>query len=455
MLKLNKIIFLLLIFFSSLNAGSMATYFIGTFHESDDKLQEFLIDDITKDEKKSWSLKNKGWELTKFTESLFKNEFSDIINEDKINIVTSKDFRKNTEKIVEQSDNIKDRKIGFLHLESNQRELMHRGTHKTEITMNLTFIQIGEEINRNTEHNSFEVKYSNGISFISRVYTDKKSDKANLVSAYKKAYTKAIEKLLNTIYLDQNKKSTAFGLSQNDLHFTIKSFKVGKKAKELIGKVFKDEKEVTKYCTILFQEALIREIRKDEELDSVVMVYPFSLNKIIFAHWKSYLKKINEVSDSYKDSDADIVIKDIKPVCVDKSKKLNRVKYIDGYHIKSLLGNVSDVVTSKKDKEGSNKAIVSRTYSQVIIPLNEKDKVDGISTDRNIVSKPKTNVAQDSTGYIEANNLKNTQDSFILESVKNSIQDLSFETAKSIKEIVKLRKENIDFKLKNLCKDSL
>jgi len=439
--------YVLLLFLISLQifAKEMPIYFIGTFNENDTMLKEHYINKLD-------GVEDDGWALTRYTEKLLKNDFKHLIKEDKLNLLTAKDFNKNIEKIISSSKiNIKDRRIAFFNLDSDYREFNHHGTRKVELTLNLIFVQIGEEKNRNTEHNSFEVKYSSGVSYISRVYAENVRKDASLFNLYEESFKQTLNKLLNNINNDISRKNTAFGLSKNDLFFIIKSFKVGKKARSLVNEIFDDENVAQNVLMIMFQESLIKKIRENKELDNIVLFYPSKLNKKIFKNWKRYLNKLNKISRTYKDPDARVVIRDIKPLC-ENIKDRGRIKYFDGYHIKALLSSLEQAKTQEED-EAHIKVTTARTLSQVLIPLKNDLNLDALSDRNNQLRKLKLYVGQKSEGIMVANTLSNTRKSVVLTTVNKAIDKLAENAVQGIKKVNSLRKNNLSFKLKYLCKE--
>ncbi len=437
----SYIIYLLLSLNTILFSKNLPIYFIGTFNENNEMLNKNFVQYYGSGEKENWK-------LTKYTEKLLKNDFSSFTNQNAINLMTRKDFKDNIKSIFESGNgSARDRRVGFFNLESSQRFIKYRDEIIVEVTMNLTFIQIGEESNRITQDNSFEIRYSSGIVNISRVNYNQKA----LDGVYRDSYKSALKKLLTNIQNDIAKKDSVDGNSMNDIFYTIKSFKLGKKSKDIISKIFKNDEKAKKFLMVIFQQALIKELRKDKSLDNIVLLYPSSLNKIIWGNWKSYLAELKKVTGGYKDNDAQLIIRDIKPVCIVKNKK-GRTRYFDGYHIKALLGKLDDA-TMKKEKKASAKAIVATTYSQVVIPINESKNIDGLNNLTNKIKKINLNISQDTIGYLQGGDLTKTRNSIVIKAIYNSIEKLAKDTVYDMKKINSHRVENFDFKLNHLCKE--
>lgn len=440
-MKKSYIIYLLLFLNTVLFAKNAPIYFIGTFNENNEMLRKNFVQYYGSGEKENWK-------LTQYTEELLKNDFLNFTNQNAINLMTRKDFKNNIKSIFENANgSSRERRVGFFNLESDQRLIEYGDETMVEITMTLTFIQIGEEPNRRTQDDSFEIRYSSGIVNIRRANYNGRA----LSEIYRDSYKSALKKLLINIQNDISKKDSIDGNGMNNIFYTIKSFKLGKKSKEIISKIFIDDKKAKKFLMVIFQQALIKELRKDKSLDNIVLLYPASLNKVIWKNWKSYLKRLKKVTSGYKDSDAELIIRDIKPVCIARSKK-GRTKYFDGYYIKALLGNLDDI-TTQKEKMASAKAIIATTYSQVLIPLNESKNIDGLSNLQNNIEKIKLNISQETIGYLQADNLTKTRNSIVIKAIHNSIEELAKDTVSDIKKINRYRVENFDFKLNHLCKE--
>lgn len=440
-MKKSYIIYLLLFLNTVLFSKNIPIYFIGTFNENNEMLSKNFVQYYGKGDKENWK-------LTHYTEELLKNDFSNFTNQNAINLMTSKDFKNNIKSIFEKGNgSSRDRRVGFFNLESDQRLIKYGNDTMVEITMTLTFVQIGEESNRITQDDSFEVRYSSGIVNVRRANYNGRA----LSKVYRDSYKSALKKLLTNIQNDMLKKDSIGGNSMNNIFYTIKSFKLGKKSKEIISKIFIDDEKAKKFLMVIFQQALIKELRKDKSLDNIVLLYPASLNKVIWRNWKIYLKRLKKVTSGYKDNDAKLIIRDIKPVCIDKNKKV-RTKYFDGYYIKALLGKL-DEITMQKEKKASAKAIVATVYSQVLIPMNESKNIDGLSNLQNNIEKIKLNVSQETIGYLQADNLTKTRNSIVIKAIYSSIEKLAKDTVKDIKKINRYRVENIDFKLNHLCKE--
>lgn len=416
----------------------MPTFFIGTYNETNEHINKYLL-----------HVKNKkytNWSLTEYTEKLIKNDFKHLINNDKLNILTKKEFSKNIE-LIASNHNMRDRRMGFFHLDTYQSEIITDISNQKSvmITFNLSFVQIGEESNRVNSDDSFEVQYTNGITTINQTAINKKY---TLQDAYKKLFKDSLEKLLITINNDISTKATSSLLSSDQL-FIIKKFKLGKKSKELALKVFKDKVFAEKILMSLFQESLIKEIRKDKELDNVVLLYPFALNKYIFKNWDEYLIRMKEVStSSIKDENAEIVIRDIKPTCVEKQYG-DRVKFLNGSYIEALLGELKETVTDKT-KYQTEKVIKSEALSRIVIPLRDKIKIDALSLENNVIKKAKLNISNTFSGDFVANSLDVIREYEIMNNLRESISKLATKTSKNIKDIVKKRPKV--FIYENFCK---
>lgn len=427
-------------------AASMPTVFIGTYTDSNqDTLTNLVIPNTPS------GVDEGNWNLTSYTEELVKDFKSDL-SSDSFNLVLMKEFSDNLKDIVNNADDI-DKKIGFFNVDTYQNiDVNGAGEELVTITINLIFAQIGEEENRASEQSNFEVRYTNGItvSGVVEIPANDSSREEKLHSAYKNFYLRAVYDLMKIMSSDDKlKKVTSFS-SSDEVFFSIGNVNIGKKAKELIKKVYGDEELAKKQILMMLQENLIQEIRQDKNLDDVILLYPDKLNDIIVNNWSSYLQRMNEVSiDGNKNSDAEVSIRSIKPSC-ELNSKSSRVIPLDGYLIEVYLSELYDIVTEKEDVDSIH-AIKSSLVSRIVISLEAKKKIDGLSLPSDIIKKKKVSVGQANDGYALENSLSSVRKNKVTKTIRKSIKVLSPKLLDMIKEIMK--KRAYGFEYTDFCKE--
>jgi len=437
-----------LFLYTNIFAYELPTLFIGTYNEENKNLIENLVIPNLK------SSKNDRWGLTKYTENLLQNDFKEKIGTKKFNIILKSDFDKNYKKIVTQSDDSADKKIGFFNINTFENSVtLESGQELIYITINLIFAELGEEANRANIQSNFEVRYTNGITTtgVLGVQPGENREK-KLKEGYKKFYKKTLVDLIDNIIHDTSSKKVTSFAGSDDIFFSITRMVIGKKSKDLALKVFKNEEVAKVQILMILQEALIKEIRKDPKLDNVVLLYPDILNSIIFKNWKDYLKRINSVFlDTNKNSSSDIIFRKLKKVC-EKPNHKGSVVYVDGYSIETIINELYDKLVEKKDVN-SVRYIKSSIASRVVLSLRDKKKIDGLSTPSNRLRKKKMAVGQESFGYDIVNKLTSIQKNKITKTVRKSIEKMAPKLKKLILDIVEQREKNIAFSYQEFCKE--
>jgi len=441
-------LFIFLLFSKSLFAYSMPTLFIGTYNENNNKLVKNLVIPNLHNEK------NDRWGLTKYTQYLLKNDFKNNLGPKKFNIILKDDFDKNYKKIVLESDDSADKKIGFFNINTFENSVtLSSGQELVYITINLTFAELGEEANRVNEQNNFEVRYTNGITTTGVLGIQPGDNKQQkLKDGYRKFYKKTLGDLINHIIHDTSSKTVNSFSSSDDIYFSISRLVIGKKSKDLALKVFDSKKIAQEQVLMILQEALIKEIRKDKKLDNVVLLYPDMLNKIIFKNWKDYLKRINSVFlDTNKNNNSNVIIRKLKKSC-EKPTGIGAVTYVDGYFIEAIVNELYDKLVEKKDVN-SVRYIKSSITSRIVLSLKGKNKIDALSTPNNILKKKKMAVGQESFGYDIVNGLMSVQKNKITKTIRKSVQNMAPKLKKLIVDIIKQREKNINFNYQEFCKE--
>ncbi|MFK5881999.1 MAG: hypothetical protein QM482_07275 [Sulfurospirillum sp.] len=447
MKKLHRL--LLYIFFlssGSLLANNMPTLFIGTYNETTHGLEKNLV------APNLLSTRDDGWGLSKFTEKILKNDYKDKLGVGKFNIILKDKFDKNYKKITLQSNDV-DKKIGFLNINTFENSTtLASGQELVYITLNLTFVQIGEEANRVDLHSNFEVRYTNGITttgLLGIQPTDNREKK--LQEGYKNFYKKALGDLIDAIIADKHSKKVK-SFTSDDIYFSIDKIVIGKNSKKLALKVFGDKKSAKEQILIILQEALIKEIRADKRLDDVVLLYPDMLNKRIFKNWKDYLKRINSVFiNTSTDNDSEVLIRKLKKTC-SYIKSGSSVVYVDGYFIEAIVSELYDKLVKAEDVN-SGRYIKSSIASRVVLSIEGKKKIDGMSLPSDIIKKKKMAVGQASFGYNIVNKLSYIQKNKITKTLRKSIEKMAPKLKNLILNIVKQRKKIVDFDYQEFCKE--
>ncbi len=449
--KIKTILFLLLVLVLDIYAREMPTVFIGTYNESNqDTIKNLIIPNSP------LGVKDSHWNLTKFTEELFRNKYKDKIKNNNFNLVLMKEFSTNLKSIANDADvDIGDKKIAFLHVDTYQNvDKMSAGTDLIIITMNLIFAQIGEEANRQTQNNDFEVRYTNGITVDGVLEVDRndKNRDKKIQKAYKDIYIKSIGKLIDIISNDNKPKKVA-SFTSDDIYFTIGKINLGKKSKSLAKKVYGSESMAKKQMMMMLQESLIKNIRKDKNLDDVVLLYPKILNDVIVNNWESYLLRINEISmDGAKNSNGDVYIKTIKPACAsDKSTSAREIS-LNGYIIEAFVSELYDAIAEEADVNSAH-FIKSSFVLRIVIVLDKKHKIDALSIPISIKTKKKMCVGQASDYYNKNQQWSDVRKNKIAKTIRKSIEDVTPKLVVMINDIVKLRKDNLSFKYQDFCKE--
>ena len=420
--------------------GSMPTLFIGTYSEpSENTLRNLIVPNTPN------GVDDGNWNLTSYTEELLK-QFKSDLSSNSFNLVLMKEFSDNLKDIVNDADDL-DKKIGFFNVDTYQNvDVNDAGEELITITINLIFAQIGEEENRVSEQNNFEVRYTNGITVsgvVEIAANDSKRDE-KIHSAYKNFYLRAVYDLMSLISSDSKLKKVSSFSASDDVFFSIGNVNIGKKAKGLIIKVYGDEEKAKKQILMMLQENMIKEIRQDKKLDDIVLLYPDKLNDIIVNNWAAYLERMNEVSfDGNKNNDAEVFVRTIKPSCEMHSKSSREIP-LNGYLIEVYLSELYDIVTEKEDIDSIH-AIKSSLVSRIIIQLKKKQKIDGLSIPSQIIKKKKVSVGQANDGYSIENSLSSVRKNKVTKTIRKSIEVVSPKLVDMIREIKKKRANGFEY----------
>ena len=433
---MNKILIILLFGVIQTFANNFSM-FIGTYAEKEANIEAYLLSD-----KKV--KKNDRWSLTNYTENLLETKYKTKI--EKINLVLKNNFSENTKNLVSSSD-IRDRKMSFIHVDSFHNFVVSANQVASGIiTFNLTYVEIGEEPNRMTSQDTFETRYTKGITLIANTALN---ENFTLENIYKKGFDKALGNLLDSI-IDDNENKVADNISSDDVYFIIQAFNLKNDVKELSKQIFGSESNAKRQLLMMLQESLIRKIRKEVSLNDVVLLYPNTLNEYIFKNWDEYLNKIKNVSQSdLKDRNAQIVIRDIKPVCKDIEFD-GRYEFLNGYRIQAMLTDIADKKVSEDSTE-TEKAIYTSTLGRIVIPLYKKKNINSQSLPSKIIEKPKMYVSQKSIGYKISKRQNTRRDYEIISVIKDNINNLSEKIFVDIKDVIKQRKNKIVM-YENFCK---
>jgi len=430
------------IFMFSVNlyAGSMPTVFIGAYSEpNEDTIRNLIVPNTPA------GVDDGNWNLTSYTEELLR-EFKTDLSSNSFNLVLMKEFSDNLKDIVNDANDL-DKKIGFFNVDTYQNvDVNGAGEELITITINLIFAQIGEEENRVSEQNNFEVRYTNGITVsgvVEVAANDSKRDE-KIHSAYKNFYLRAVYDLMSLISSDTKLKKVSSFSSSDDVFFSIGNVNIGKKAKVLINKVYGDEEKAKKQILMMLQESMIKGIRQDKKLDDIVLLYPDKLNDIIVNNWAAYLERMNEVSlDGSKNNDAEVFVRTINPACETSSKSSREID-VKGYLIEVYLSELYDIVTEKEDVDSIH-AIKSSLVSRIVISLKKKNKIDGLSIPSAVIKKKKVSVGQANDGYSIENSLSSVRKNKVAKTIRKSIENLSPKLVDMIKEIKKKRANSFEY----------
>ncbi len=308
------------------------------------------------------------------------------------------------------------------------------------ITLSLIYAEIGEESNR-VASNNFEVRYTNGVTLdgILQISPNDVDKDTKIQNAYRKFYKKALARLLDVITKDGNSKEISSFSQSDDIYFSIGKVNIGKKAKELANKVYSSEELIKTQILMLLQENLIKEIRKETALDSVVLLYPDTLNEIIIRDWERYLERMNEIfPEGSKNNDAEVSVRSIQPSCDRENINSTREIPLDGYLIELFVSELYDKVTEKEDVDSVH-AIQASMVSRIIIPLRKKEKIDGLSLPLKVLKKKKMTSAQSHEGYVLENSLSDVRKDKVAKLIRKTVEEISPKLVTMIKDIVKLR----------------
>ncbi|MDF1875242.1 hypothetical protein JHD48_05815 [Sulfurimonas sp. SAG-AH-194-I05] len=430
------------------NSDAMPTVFIGTYSaQNQDTIQNLILPNTPS------GVDDGNWNLTHLTQELLRNDFKNKLGENKFNLVLMKEFSDNLKDIVGNKD-ISDKKIGFLNVDTFQNiDHLSSGEELIIVTLSLIFAQIGEEANRESENNNFEVRYTNGITVngVLEIEPNDTNRDAKIQAAYKKFYKQALGDLLDLIAQDTKAKQVT-SFSSDDMFFTIGNINLGKRAKELAFDVYGDEELAKKQIMMILQENLIKEIRQDKSLDDIVLLYPDKLNEIIVNNWGAYLKRMNEVSfDGAKNNDASVLVRKIKPSCVEKENSSRNI-YLDGYTLEVYVSDLYDKFIEEGDVDSVHVIKVSM-IGRIVISVTKKKKIDAMSVPFAVIKKKKTVVAQASDGYTLENSLSSIRKNKTAKTIRKVVSKLSPKLVSLIKDIVKERKNALIFEYKDFCEE--
>ena len=438
-----KLFFVKILFvFASLNlfANSMPVVFIGTYYESnEDTLKNLILPNTP------LGVDEGNWNLTPYTEQLLRTDFKHIFKNSDTQLILMKEFSENVQNIVNNADDL-DKKIAFLNVDTYQNiDTNAAGYELITVTLNLIFARIGEEENRAGENSNFEVRYTNGItvSGVLEIAPGDKSREKKIHNAYRKFYKQALGDLITLIAEDKKVKKVG-SFSSDDVYFSVGNVNLGKKSRELARLVYGSEEQAKKQILMMLQENLIKEIRQDKSLDDVVLLYPAKLNDIIVNNWASYLRRMNEVSmDGSKNSSADVLVRSIKPSCQTKAHSPREIP-LDGYLIEVFVSELYDIVTEKEDVDSIH-AIQTSMVSRIVIPLDVKKKIDGLSTPDDIIKKKKVCVAQSNDGYTLENSMSSVRKNKVTKTIRKSVEKASKKLVVMMKDIVEKRGIGIQY----------
>lgn len=431
--KIANILFIVAIWSSAMFAQK-PVFFIGTYSEQEPDLKKYLINSADK------------WALSKMTEDILKSDFGKLSRNGEFSLVLKKDFKKYQDSF---SQSARDRRVGFFHLSSHAFHLQHKSmnTKNYILLLNLSFVQLGEEPNRITSQDAFEVRYTSSVHFLSQSASSSHKDIKRL---YENSFKQAVKKLLLNMQIDTSRKAID-GLVSNDILFSLQKFNIASKIKEKTKKIFGNNEKLKSFLMSLLQEKLIRRIRKDKNLDDVVLLYPKNLNRHIVKNWGEYVIRINELTrNSLKQKNSQVVLRDIRPVC---SKLLDSglMKYEVGYIIQALLAKVDFVKVEQKSKL---KMYDANTYvmARVLLPLTSKLTINPKSNIKKIDLEIDMSVGAGDSLYevYEDTSQRNFE---AVKSLMYAVDDLSLEIVDEIKKIVQVHRQNIDLKL--FCKEKM
>ncbi len=449
-MKIKAIVFCLVIFSFLGEAKEMPTVFIGTYNESNqDTIKNLILPNTPS------GVKSGHWNLTNLTEDLFRDQYKQKIDNNNFNLILMDEFSNNLKNIVNDADvDIGDKKIGFLHVNTYQNiDKMSAGTELIIITMNLIFAQIGEEANRESQNNNFEVRYTNGITVNGVLEVDKNDPKREekIHAAYRDIYIKALGKLIDIIAHDVKSKKVS-NFTSDDIYFTIGKIKLGNKSKYLAEQVYGDEEMAKKQIMMILQENLIKNIREDKRLDDVILLYPEVLNDVIVNNWESYLLRMNEVSiDGAKNNTGEVFIRTIRPTCRTKKSSPREIA-LNGYVIEAYVSELYDGVAEIAEVNSAH-FIKSSLVLRIVIALEDKKKIDALSIPLDVVKKKKVCVGQASDYYNKNKEWSDVRKNKVAKTIRKSIEDVTPKLVSMMKDVVKLRKDTLSFEYQDFCKE--
>lgn len=443
-------IFIIFILANKLFASSdmMPTVFIGTYNASNnDTIKNLILPNTSSKEKSN------NWSLSSYTEELLKTDFKDKLASDNFNLMLKEDFSNNLEEIISNKD-ISDKKVGFLHVDTfqNTNKYIYSKDEYITVTLSLIFAQIGEELNRNSANNDFEVRYTTGITVngVIDVPINGKNRKKLIHNAYRKFYKQALGKLLDSIHKDNNTKQVS-NFSSDDIFFSISKVIIGKRAKELISKVYSSEELAKKNIMLMMQENLIKDIRKEKKLDDIVLLYPNELNKIIVKNWTAYLKRMNEFSLDSSSNKSNVLIRRISPSCLRRNNQ-SRIVSLDGYEIEVIISKLYDQIFEEGESDSIHE-IKASLGARIIISLDKKQKIDSLSSPLNVITKKKMSVGQAREYPVLDNSLKDVRKEKITKIIRKSIEVLTPKLTSTMIDVIKMRESNLTFNYKDFCKE--
>jgi len=434
------------------NDNIMPTRFIGAYTETNGDVYKNLVQpNISKE------MGIDNWNLSSLTEKLLSNEFKSKLHGKNFNLALTKEFESEKFKQeLDENDN-PNKKIGFFHVDTYKSEdTLLTGEKYILITLSLIYAEIGEEANR-VASNNFEVRYTNGITVSGSVYLKKNDPNRDTIlhKAYKKYYKKALGKLLDTIIHDQHSKELSIMGTNDEIYFSLGSINIGKKAKKLAKEVYESEELIKTQLLMLLQESLIKNIRQEKKLESIVLLYPDKLNTIIVKDWKRYLRRMNAIfSEGSSNENAEIRVRKIMPSCQNSNMATSREIPLGGYLIEAYLSELYNKTTLKDDVDSVN-VIQSSIVSRIVIPLRRKQKIDGMSIPLNALKKKKMITAQAHEGYVLENDLSRVRKDKVAKLLRATVDRLSPKLVDRIKDIVELRhsKDILDFNYKDFCQE--
>lgn len=432
MRKILVALCLIFVFSSSLIAQK-PVLFIGTFSENGHDLKRYLTHS------------DDSWALTKMTEDIFQKELKHLLHNGQFNLVIKKDFAKHKKAF---SKSARDRRVGFFYLSSHVFHLHHKSINAKNyiLLLTLSFVQLGEEPNRITSQDTFEVRYTSSVNFLAQSASKKDE---NIKHLYENSFKSAVKKLLTNIQNNSARKDIE-GLMSNDILFSLQQFNISSKIKEKAKKIFGDNSKLKSFLLSLMEESLIKKIREDKTLDNVVLLYPTKLNKHIIKNWGEYITRINELThNTLKEKNSQVILRDIRPVCL-KAINSGLVKYEIGYVIQALLAKIDFL---KVEEDLALKMYDASTYvlARTLLPLTKELSINPKSTLSNIQTKIEMSVGAGNSTY-EVYEDEKERNFEVIKSLIKAVDDLASEVVVEIRKIVKVHKQNVDLKL--FCKET-